>query len=75
MEKPPWESGILNLSQENHLNKEVLMKNCYKKLAKGEAIFVGIDLHKKTWHVTIRTTDVEFSTAIFLVAGMLSNFS
>jgi len=35
------------------------MKNCYKKLAKGEAIFVGIDLHKKTWHVTIRTADVE----------------
>lgn len=35
------------------------MKNFYKKLAKGEEIFVGIDLHKKTWHVTIRSTDVE----------------
>ena len=35
------------------------MKNCYKKLAKGEAIFVGIDLHKKTWHVTIRSADIE----------------
>lgn len=35
------------------------MKNLYKKLAKGEEIFVGIDLHKKTWHVTIRSTDVE----------------
>jgi len=35
------------------------MKNFYKNLAKGEEIFVGIDLHKKTWHVTIRSTDVE----------------
>jgi hypothetical protein len=54
------ESGILNLSQENHLNKEVFMKNLYKKLAKGEEIFVGIDLHKKTWHVTIRTKKLSF---------------
>ena len=35
------------------------MKNLYKNLAKGEEIFVGIDLHKKTWHVTIRSTEVE----------------
>lgn len=36
-----------------------------KSLEHGEAIYVGIDLHKKTWHVTIRTTDVElFSGSI-----------
>jgi len=41
------------------------MKNCYRKLEKGEAIFVGIDLHKKRWHVTIRTSDVElFNSSI-----------
>jgi hypothetical protein len=57
--KPPWKSGILNLSQENHFNKEVSMKNLYKNLAKGEEIFVGIDLHKKAWHVTVRSTDGE----------------
>jgi len=35
------------------------MKNGNKKVAKEESIFIGIDLHKKQWHVTIRTTDVE----------------
>jgi len=41
------------------------MKNCYRKLEKGEAIFVGIDLHKKRWHVTFRTYDVElFNSSI-----------
>lgn len=30
-----------------------------KSLEPDEAIFIGIDLHKRTWHVTIRTTDVE----------------
>lgn len=29
------------------------------KLAAGEPLFVGIDLHKRTWHITIRTTDYE----------------
>lgn len=41
------------------------MKNCYRNLEKGEEIFVGIDLHKKSWHVTIRTQDVElFNSSI-----------
>lgn len=35
------------------------MKNGNKKITKEEPIFIGIDLHKKRWHVTIRTTDVE----------------
>ena len=30
-----------------------------KSLEQNESIFVGIDLHKRTWHVTIRTTDIE----------------
>ena len=30
-----------------------------ESLEQGETIFVGIDLHKKTWHVTIRTTEIE----------------
>lgn len=35
------------------------------KQIKGEEIFVGIDLHKHRWHVTIRTFDLEiFSSSI-----------
>lgn len=31
----------------------------------GEDLFVGIDLHKRTWHITIRTTQIEvFSASI-----------
>lgn len=30
-----------------------------KNLDKSEKIFIGIDLHKRTWHVTIRTFDIE----------------
>jgi transposase len=36
-----------------------------KSLEKNEVIFVGIDLHKKAWHVTIRTAEIElFSGSI-----------
>jgi len=31
----------------------------------GETLFVGIDLNKRRWHITIRTVDVEiFSNSI-----------
>ena len=30
-----------------------------KQLDKDETVFIGIDLHKRTWHVTIRTWDIE----------------
>ena len=37
----------------------------HKDLEKSETVFVGIDLHKRTWHVTIRTFDSElFSGSI-----------
>jgi transposase len=40
------------------------MKRVNKQI-QGEALFVGIDLHKRRWHVTIRTVDVElFSNSI-----------
>jgi transposase len=40
------------------------MKRINKQI-QGEALFVGIDLHKRRWHVTIRTADVElFSNSI-----------
>ena len=40
------------------------MKNMSKQL-QGEELFVGIDLHKHRWHITIRTADVEiFSSSI-----------
>jgi len=41
------------------------MKPQVKRLDPTEAIFVGIDLHKINWHVTIRTADIElFSGSI-----------
>jgi transposase len=40
------------------------MKNINNQI-QGEELFVGIDLHKRRWHVTIRTVDVEiFSSSI-----------
>ena len=40
------------------------MKSMAKQL-QGEKLFIGIDLHKRRWHVTIRTADVEiFSNSI-----------
>ncbi|MGA2401073.1 MAG: transposase [Syntrophobacteraceae bacterium] len=41
------------------------MKPQVKGLDSAEALFVGIDMHKVSWHVTIRTADVEpFSGSI-----------
>ena len=40
------------------------MKSLTKQV-QGEELFVGIDLHKHRWHVTVRTADVEiFSSSI-----------
>ena len=40
------------------------MKSMTKQI-QGEELFIGIDLHKRRWHVTIRTADVEiFSNSI-----------
>ncbi len=40
------------------------MKSINKQIT-GEELFVGIDLHKHRWHVTIRTADVDiFSSSI-----------
>jgi len=40
------------------------MKSMTKQI-QGEELFVGIDLHKHRWHVTVRTADVEiFSNSI-----------
>ena len=41
------------------------MKRARKELQPGEKIFVGIDMHKLKWHVTVRTADFElFSGSI-----------
>ena len=41
------------------------MKAKRKAHFQGEELFVGIDLHKRTWHITIRTADFEvFSASI-----------
>lgn len=41
------------------------MREKNKKLESGRDVFIGIDLHKRTWHVTVRTKEVElFSGSI-----------
>jgi hypothetical protein len=35
------------------------MKRARKELQPGDRVFVGIDLHKKKWHVTARTSELE----------------
>jgi transposase len=39
------------------------MKRLKHQVARGEDLFVGIDLHKQRWHVTIRTMDLELFSA------------
>jgi hypothetical protein len=47
------------------------MRGLKDHLAGGEELFVGIDLHKHRWHVTIRTFDVELFSATFQGPGKL----
>ncbi len=42
-----------------------------EKLVDKEDLFIGIDLHKQRWHVTIRTSDIEFSAPAFPGPGRL----
>jgi hypothetical protein len=39
------------------------MRRLKEKMVDKEVVFVGIDLHKRRWHVTIRTLDVELFSA------------
>lgn len=34
-----------------------------KRVPEGENVFIGLDLHNRQWHVTIRTFDIELSSA------------
>jgi hypothetical protein len=34
------------------------MRRKDKGLEPGEALFIGLDLHKETWHAPVRATDV-----------------
>ena len=38
------------------------MKGKPKEIVQGEDLFVGIDLHKRRWHITVRTADIEVFT-------------
>ena len=39
------------------------MRRPKHQMTNGEDLFVGIDLHKQRWHVTIRTRDIELFSA------------
>ena len=39
------------------------MRRLKEKIVGKEDLFIGIDLHKQRWHVTIRTLEVEIFSA------------
>jgi hypothetical protein len=39
------------------------MRRLKEKMVDKEDLFVGIDLHKQRWHITIRTFDLELFSA------------
>ncbi len=47
----------------NHNGKEAAMRRTKHQVMSGDELFVGIDLHKNRWHITIRTSDVELFSA------------
>jgi transposase len=58
-------SGKLVPSSSSLTIQEAQMRKNRKELFQGEDLFVGIDLHKRTWHITIRTAKIEvFSASI-----------
>jgi transposase len=58
-----WYAGIQ--ASQTTLHEEAAMGRQKEKLVDQEELFIGIDLHKLRWHVTIRTFDVEvFSASI-----------
>ena len=42
-----------------------------KVLVRGEEVFIGVDVHKESWHVTARTEEKKFSMGVFQVNTML----
>jgi hypothetical protein len=41
------------------------MRRRKNQVTSGEDLFVGINLHKHRWHVTIRTLDLELLASVF----------
>ena len=35
------------------------MKQCNRDVLHGETIYMGLDVHRKSWHLTVRTRDEE----------------
>jgi transposase len=59
-----WVGGILELKASPTTSREeAVMRRPKHQVTSGEDLFVGIDLHKHRWHVTIRTIDVELFSA------------
>jgi transposase len=56
-------SGKLVTTSKPLTQQEALMKRKAKEISEAEELFVGIDLHKRRWHITIRTHDLEFFSA------------
>jgi hypothetical protein len=51
------------------------MRRLKHQVTNGEDLFVGIDLHKHRWHVTIRTFDVELFSASSQSSTTLASLS
>ena len=47
--------------QTTHLEETVMKKDNIESLS-GQTLYIGIDVHKKSFHVTFRTFDCELSS-------------
>jgi hypothetical protein len=47
--------------------EEAVMRRPKHQVTSGEDLFIGIDLHKHRWDVTIRTFDVELFIVLILI--------
>jgi len=54
--------GDIILNPKNPKHKEAQVSRYGMELAEGTEIFAGIDLHERTWTVTVRTREVELFT-------------
>jgi hypothetical protein len=51
------------------------MRRPKHQAAREEDLFVGIDLHKRRWHLTIRTFDIELFSAASQGTGNICSVS
>ena len=62
-------SSLSQTKTTNPTHKEAQMNNYNNEIDKSKIIFLGIDVHNLTWHVTIRTHEQELFSRGYPVTG------